>query len=424
MATELTDAVALRASAIARGAAQWRDRSSAVRAQAREALVGGLWPAEIVEVALDNALWDLDAARALELCSVSNSIPRSVSNEVRMDRANAVRGRQNVLAVLPGNVIGPVIQSAYCAAVAGTHAILKVSCAERYLAGIVSRQFDDLGEPLKGVVEAAYWRGGDTGTEAETLLRIWRVIVFGEDETIRQIRQRAEPHVDVVGYGESYSVAFVHVEASLDVAAAAIARDVCLFDQRGCMSPQTVYVQGDRGRAVLFAHALARSLETTGKAWPRAEFELGEAASVSSFVRRLAATALEPTPHGLDTLLRGPSRAGVPEFVVAVEPFGQPTCAGFARIVSVKPCLSARDVTTQLKYYGREVETIGLAVGTPDPDAKALRASGALRMCAVGEMQRPLFGYRPTLANFSDGRINSTAPISSESGRMNSTAPA
>ena len=383
MAIEITADAAARIHAIVRAAQQWRDPASEIRELARRALAGGMWPAPVVETALDNALWDLHEARVTELARAQE------------------RGTGRVLVILPGNVIGPAIQSAFCAAVAGANAILKSAGGERHLASLVSGQFDASGSSLAGTVAADYWRGGDLPAEADALQSVSRVIAFGEDATIEQIRSRARTlGKDVVGYGESYSVGFVSDGTDIAHAAALAATDVCLFDQRGCMSPQTIYVEGDRGRAVLFARTLASGIGSMSARLPRAEFEPDEPALVADAIRRLSASALEPTPHGLDTLIAGPVKGGVPEFAVAVESFGQPTCIGFGRIAVVKPCNSARDVATQLRYYGRTVESIGLSDGAPESDAIALRRAGPKRMCPLGDMQRPPFGYRPAVSDF------------------------
>ncbi len=373
-----------RAALIARGAAQWRDSSSAVRTHARRALAGGAWSAPAVEAALDNVLWDLDETRAAELVAQTPEL----------------RSGTTVLVVLPGNIIGPAIQSAFCAAVAGARAILKAPSSEPDIARIVAEQFAHLGPPLAGSVETRSWAGGDLDAEAAALAGVERLIVFGEDETIRQISARADDAVAIIGYGESYSIGFVPGGSDLAQAAEAAARDVCLFDQRGCMSPQSIYIEGDRGRSVLFAHALARALDALSRILPCAPLQPGEATLVSDFVRQMNAVAIEALPHGLDTVLRGPARDGVPGYCVSAEAFGQPTCAGFGRLVSVKPCPDARDVVAQLKHYGRAVESIGVAAGTTDKDLTALRASGALRLCTLGEMQRPPFGYRPKIRDF------------------------
>jgi len=129
--------VDVRLSSIARGAAEWRDPRSPVRAQAREALVGGPWSKEVVEAALDDVLWDLDVDAAI----------RAEARASRCRVAGEYLDDRPVLVVLPGNVIGPAVQSAYCAALTGSRAILKSSSVERSLAEIAARQFDRLGAP-------------------------------------------------------------------------------------------------------------------------------------------------------------------------------------------------------------------------------------------------------------------------------------
>ena len=384
VATDILAEAAVRARAIAAAASAWRDTTSEVRTKARRALADSIWPASIVEAALDNALWDLDEARALELV-----------------RPRPLVERNRVLVVLPGNIIGPAIQSAFCAAVAGARATLKSAGGERHLAALVAEQFDASGSPLSGSVTARYWRGGEIEPEASALGSVDRVIAFGDDATIENIRTRAASYdVDVKAYGESYSIGYVADESDAVEAAQLAAADICLFDQRGCMSPQTIYIAGDRGRAVLFSRTLARAIAGTSTLLPRAKLEYGEAALVADAIRRLSASALEPTPHGLDTVITGPLTQGVPEFAVAVEAFGQPTCIGFGRIAVVKPCPGARDVATQLRYYGRTIETIGLSESTTDADRSALRLAGSARMCSLGDMQRPPFAYRPTVGDF------------------------
>lgn len=381
--TTPTANLAQRASLIADGAAQWRDPASDVRFQARETLAGGAWSEQTIEIALDNVLWDLDEARVVELAGRIN--PTATSN---------------VLVVLPGNVIGPAIQTAYCAAIAGARVTLKAAHSEPYLAEIVSRQFHQLGGPLRDCAKAVYWPSGDTAAEARAYAGIQRVIVFGENATVDQIRSRAPAGVECVGYGESHSVGFVHADADLTQAAARATLDICLFDQRGCMSPQTIYVEGDAGRALLFARTLAREIESMRGILPRAAFAPGERDLLAGALRRFAATALEPMPHGLDTLIQGPLRDSLPEFVVAVEPFGPPSCAGFGRIVVVQPCSGARDVVTQLKRAASVLDTVGVATGIGDHAQSAFRLANIKRVCELGEMQRPPVGYRPALEDF------------------------
>jgi acyl-CoA reductase-like NAD-dependent aldehyde dehydrogenase len=375
--------VARRAELIAAGAAEWRDPASAVREEARAALRGGPWSAPVVEAALDDVLWDLDETRARS--SIAQCAPVDA---------------KPVLVFLPGNVIGPAIAAAYCAAAAGASILMKPPGIERRLTGIVARQFDRIGPPIAGSLEERYWKGGDSGTESDLLERARRIVVFGTDATVDDLRRRAGVE-RVRAYGDSSSLGLVLRDADPAQAAAAAARDICMFDQRGCMSPQTIYVEGDDGKATLFGRALASALRTAGSSLPRGPVTRVEAEAAAMTVRRLAVTALPSKAHGLDTLILGPDIQGAPEFVVAIEPLGSPTREGFGRIVAVKACEDAGLLFDVLEDdRGATKETLGYA-GALNADVRArLLDRHFSRVCPLGEMQRPPFGYRPAPLDF------------------------
>ncbi len=368
-----------RQAALSRGAAQWRDPDSQVRRHAREALRDGEWPPEVVEAALAQALHG------------SDELLRSVAAP-----GSGVRA----LAILPGNILGPVIACAYCAAAAGAELMLKSSSREVRLADVVAQQFQELGTPVAGTLQAMRWSGGDEDFEAKIFPLAQRIVVFGDDTTIDDVKRRAPEGTIVQGYGSAYSLGFVPSGCDMAAAADGAARDVALFDQRGCLSPQTIYVEGDESRAILFAHALSGSLETIGRILPRAQAGQAERQALAEFIRRLMIRALAPKTHALGTVLVGPDTGGFPDFVVGAEPFSSPVCAGFGRIVIVKPCADPAAAAGAAKTLGHKLDTIGVAGGAGPALYAELARSRALRVCTLGEMQRPPLGYRPRVEDF------------------------
>ncbi len=366
--------------ALLRGAAQWRDPDSTVRRRAREAMREGEWPPQVVEAALESVLADADE---------------------RLRAWHAPESELTVLAILPGNIVGPAIATAYCAALAGARLMLKSSSRELHLADILAAQFDELGPPVAGTLLPMRWSGGDADFEARVFPQAQRIVVFGDDATIEDVKRRAPEGTNVVGYGSAYSLGFVPAGCDLALAADAAALDVALFDQRGCLSPQTIYVEGDEARSILFAHGLSRALGKLGDRLPRAAAGAAEQAAVAEFVRRLLVRALPPKTHALGTVFTGEQTAGVAEYVVGVEPLSGPQCAGFGRIVIVKPCTDAAQAAAAVSSLGHHLDSVGIA-GTTTPTLRQLFGeSGALRVCALGEMQRPPFGYRPRVMDFS-----------------------
>jgi Acyl-CoA reductase (LuxC) len=381
-------ATTARVSGLLAGVLQWQDRNSDVRRAARQAFSNGEWPQEVVELALDNVFYDAERVLAEPSQREGQLLPSSQS------------GLKDVLAILPGNVIGPTIATAYCAAAAGATLMLKSSSRELRLAEIVAAQFESLGPPLAKTLTPVRWSGGDEDFEAKIFPQASRILVFGDDRTVADVRRRTPDGIDVIGYGSAYSLGFVPSNADQATAAKAAAGDVALFDQRGCLSPQTIYVEGDEAKATLFAHALAGELDAIGRVLPRAPSRETEKAALAEFVRRLLIRALPTSAHALDAVILGSREGGIPEYVVGVEHFSAPVCAGFGRIVIVKPCQSPLDAASAAKKLGNRLDTIGIA-GLLTPELlETFGKSGAGRICPLGEMQRPPFGYRPTLADF------------------------
>ncbi|HET9343210.1 MAG TPA: acyl-CoA reductase [Candidatus Eremiobacteraceae bacterium] len=339
------------------------------------------WSSAVVEAALGDVLFDLDDERSQTL-----AVERPREDE------------RPVLVILPGNIIGPAIASAYCAAAAGANVILKSPGSERKIAPIIAEQFDTLGKPLAGTIDARYWKGGDFEIEPALFQSVRKIIAFGSDEALDQIERRAP--VPLRGYGTSYSVGFVSADTDLASAASCAARDVAMFDQRGCMSPRTIYVEGDEGRSLLFARALEAEMRNVRQTLPRGRIAHDEAAAIAMSIRKLSVNALAPKTHGLDTLIVGPDEGGVPGFVIVVEPDGPPTTEGFSRIVSVKPCGNIDTIVAIAMTATIKLESLGVCGVVTSAQRERLLAAGFLRVCRLGEMQRPPFGYRPTVEDF------------------------
>ncbi len=361
------------------GAAEWRASDSDVRRSAREVLRESEWPAQSIEAALESVLSDAD-----EVLRAWRAAPSEMT----------------VLAILPGNIVGPALASAYCAAAAGARLMLKSSSRELHLADVIAAQFERLGPPVAGTLQPMRWSGGDVDTEAKIFPRAQRIVVFGDDATVEDVKRRAPERTSVIGYGSAYSVGFVPARSDLNEAAVAGASDVALFDQRGCLSPQTIYVEGDEARAILFARALDEALRETSRRLPRARASQAEQLAVAELIRRLHVRALPPVTHALATVYLGPQSAGMPSHIVAVESYSSPTCAGFGRVVIVKPCQDVGQAAAAAKTLGSTLDTVGIAGKVPESLRQEFSKAGALRVCELGLMQRPPFGYRPRIADF------------------------
>jgi len=101
------------------------------------------------------------------------------------------------------------------------------------------------------------------------------VIAYGTDQTLRSIRDALPEGATFEGHGHGFGVALVAGGTAPEAIARDLARDVADHDQRGCLSPQAVYVVGGVAEAVSLARALHTALACE---LPRGPMEPAEAA--------------------------------------------------------------------------------------------------------------------------------------------------
>ncbi|MFO0647766.1 MAG: acyl-CoA reductase [Polyangiales bacterium] len=191
------------------------------------------------------------------------------------------------------------------------------------------------------------------------------VVAYGSDETVAEI-DRATPSARFEGYGHGFGVAWVDLEDSGFDAARAVALDVALHDQRGCLSPRIAFVRGD---AVAFARALHEAFTALEASLPRGVVEVGEAASVMQWQGAAAARCAW-------------SRRGRAHFVGALETPSFMASPGL-RSVLVCPVSSVAEACSVMGRALAHLTCVG-ATGSLD----AWRATGA-RVVRAGSMQDP-----------------------------------
>jgi hypothetical protein len=168
-----------------------------------------------------------------------------------------------VLAVLASNLPGLAVQPLLPALALGRPVLLKSPSAEplfapAFLCALVRR------EPRLGAaVAAATWEGGDAELEAPVLSGVGAVLAYGGRETLLDLERRAPGKV--IGYGPKTSLAVIGLEVEPRQAAEGLARDIALFDQRGCLSVVAVYTAGD---AEALGEALAEELSGLARRLP------------------------------------------------------------------------------------------------------------------------------------------------------------
>lgn len=104
---------------------------------------------------------------------------------------------------------------------------------------------------------------------------------YGSDATLEALRARAGARVRLLGFGSGFGVAVIGPSADPERAAQALARDVIAFDQRGCLSPRILLIEGDAGWARTVCEAVHQALLAVRV--PRGELDAGALSALSLY---------------------------------------------------------------------------------------------------------------------------------------------
>src|SRR5262245_17200288 len=339
---------AIEAAPRAAAAAGWRHDAEVSR---RLPLEARLSPA-VVSAGVDATAQALDADAMVAL----------VDRELGSERPVRPWLVAHVLASNVPALAGPAIA---LGCLAGAAVLVKSGRADRVSGPAFRRALEAEDGDLAATVVTAYWAGGDLQAERTLLAHADVVVLTGRDATVDAIARRLDTRV--ITHGERTSVAVIGRDAvrEADTIAQALAEDVALHDQRGCLSPVAVYVEHDAGA---FAERLAAALDAVGIALPPGPLEPDERAA-----HRAAVAEAEWT---------GATVLGGARGTVLVDATSQPRPSPGRRTVWVQPLSSLADVLPA----GR-IECVGVAGAVVD--AVMLRRLGVSRVCAPGRMQRP-----------------------------------
>lgn len=137
-----------------------------------------------------------------------------------------------LLHIIAANTAQAGLQSLIRGLILGSHNLCKLPSSglprlEEWIAGLPP----ELGKR----VETSRDLPGEWLENADT------VVVFGSDETVEFFRQKTAMHQIFAGYGSKWSGAVILKDPAFQ-SLPLLARDVCLYDQMGCLSAQIVFV--------------------------------------------------------------------------------------------------------------------------------------------------------------------------------------
>lgn len=297
-------------------------------------------------------------------------------------KRHPILGKARVWAwVAPGNVPDPIKLAVLSSRLQKADLILKLSRRNEKIGRALVRRHADPGQKIRIVTDPAAFRKLAARADA------W--IVYGSDATLEALRRDVPPGVGWIGHGHRISLSVVFASALRRGPAAvakACVRDIRPYDQRGCLSPQIIWVEG--GGAAAFARSLQSTLdrETATCRSIRRDPETHHlrAAVLSELVVR----ALDPQTL---EFARDLDPSGHFEPIVYLLKRGAFMTPAAGQIVAVKGFTSIRDIVKGMNTFHSHIQGIGIAGTTAEERSvrKAFSGTTAVYLTKIGRLQTP-----------------------------------
>jgi acyl-CoA reductase-like NAD-dependent aldehyde dehydrogenase len=272
-----------------------------------------------------------------------------------------------VFVVLAGTVCVAAVRAIALALAASPHVLVKPSRRDPTVAAILTEVLDPELRAHGGSIQTV--TGIDEASSGDA------VHAYGSNETLAALRSALPGGVFYWPHGAGFGLAVVTESDTIDEAAHSIARDVVPFDQRGCLSPRIVAVEGDAHRARAVVAALDRALADSAGRIPRGKLSDEELRELESYTRLMRAS--------------GEVTVGT-SHVIGLDPEPSSLWLGpGCRALHVVPVL-ADTITALLAPLAPAVASLGSNASTPLMNRITAACPGA-RRSPLGHMQRPAF---------------------------------
>ena len=302
--------------------------------------------------------------------------------------------------IVAGSVPGVTVNAMLRSLLVGAPTLVKPGRGDVVLPVLFGRALAEEDPTLSEALAVLYWVGGSSEAEDAILDHAEVVVVYGGDETLRSVRARVPATTRVVGYHHRVSVAVVGRDAlpASETLVRTLAEAAAMFDQRGCVCPQLVFVEGTTDAAEEFARVLARACFEVEERLPPAALDLEEEATRRQW--RASAELWEATGGGRVFDAGSGSTSTVVYEPVAGAARGASTDSGprpappgptEGRTIRVRPVEDVSLVPRLVAPVASHLQTVGYAglSGRVDELADRLSRTGASRVVPIREMAFP-----------------------------------
>ena len=286
--------------------------------------------------------------------------------------------------VLAGNVFTASVRGIVVPLLFGVPVLVKASSNETRFPSLMREALRRSDAELGLAMDMVVFPGGDIDRETALLELAEAVGVYGTDETVRTIEQRIDKRIPVIAHGHGVSVVYCSARSlaaeSIDDTTARMALDLAAYDQRGCLSPQVIYVKETlRTPAESLVARLSEALEAVAETLPRGP--LPEAVGV-------AQTQWRGLAEVEGTLVRGRAHA------LAINRSSAIRWSPGYRNVTVVPVRSLDDAFDSMTAFVAHIKCVGTDAWTlRELDTRfAESASWKAYVTEIGTMQTPALG--------------------------------
>jgi hypothetical protein len=291
--------------------------------------------------------------------------------------------------LLGGAVPTPSLLAVLAPLVLGSPVLARVSSHDPVTARVLARSLAAEDAALGAALEVVSFPHDD-GAALAALLSAECVVAYGSDATMQAVTAQTNPTQRLVRHGHRLSVAVLgegaRADEALERAAAALALDVALWDQAGCLSPVALYVLGVERVPGALLDRLCAAFERTAARLPRG---------------RLDARAAAALAHARDTAeLRAAAEPAVAlragsAFTLVAEPDAGFRGSPLHRFLRIHPVPGPDRLLEALAPLGPHLAAVGCAglgalAGRLEPELAGL---GASRVCPLGALQAPPLGW-------------------------------
>lgn len=311
----------------------------------------------------------------------------SISAIIESEGVQDIRGYPLVGHVIAANTPLLAWGSVLRALIMGSSSLVKVSSQDDGL--WISLFVDSLARAhplLARCVEVLSWPGDKDELNEALCSSVDALMVYGSDAAIESFEALAEGKTTLIGYGHRVSIGIAdHTTPEIEVTG--FARDIAIYDQAGCLSPQMIFFCGSSGQAEEFSIALAKQLLSVceGIGGLKRSAHSAHAVRTHRAIARMSGCQVIEDKHMRWTVVNACNASIYPP--------------GGLGIVHVRRIDELADILQWTELYRDKFQACAIAAmklsdSSSCVDYGVLEALGFSRICRPGELQTPPISWK------------------------------